>query len=80
MSSAPPGLILLLGALLVPFLRGRLLRFTLLVLPVLSAFLLNHTPEGTHFAFELMGYEQARDYVGSWRAWTAADQPVATGR
>lgn len=33
----------------------------------------------TFFVLELMGYEHVRDYVGSWWAWTAQDQPVVRG-
>ena len=57
-NSLPPGVILIIGALMLPALPGRLKSAWMLILPLLSGWhlwsLYNHSPE---IAFELMGYE-----------------------
>jgi len=57
-NSLPPGVILIIGALMLPSLPGRLKSAWMLMLPLLSGWhlwsLYNHSPE---IAFELMGYE-----------------------
>ena len=57
-NSLPPGVILIIGALMLPALPGRLKSAWMLMLPLLSGWhlwsLYNHSPE---IAFELMGYE-----------------------
>ncbi|MHC4490473.1 MAG: Na(+)/H(+) antiporter subunit D [Planctomycetota bacterium] len=56
MSSLPPGSLLLLGALLVPLLRGRVRSLYLLALPVLSFVHLLLIPQGEYLQFELFDY------------------------
>jgi multicomponent Na+:H+ antiporter subunit D len=53
----PPGLILILGALPVPFLRGPLRAIWLLALPVAAFALLYSLPNGDHFAVSAFGKE-----------------------
>jgi multicomponent Na+:H+ antiporter subunit D len=53
----PPGLILILGALPVPFLRGPLRAIWLLALPVAAFALLYSLPNGDHFAVAAFGQE-----------------------
>jgi len=55
--SLPPGLILIAGALAIPFLRGRLQQAWLLALPVLSGLHLLALPRGTQVGLQLLGYE-----------------------
>ena len=55
MSSLPPGTLLMLGALLVPFLRGLPLRAWILVVPVVSFLHLMVLPLGTHSELQLFG-------------------------
>lgn len=52
----PPGLILILGALLVPLLRGSLRNAYMLALPIVGFWGLLTIPEGQHFVFTLFGY------------------------
>ena len=51
MSEFPPGLILILGALLVPLLRGHLRNAYMLALPIVGFWGLLTIPEGQHFVF-----------------------------
>ena len=54
----PPGIILIVGALIIPLLRGRWLQAWLLLLPVLSGLhLVFFLPEGTPFSWQLFGYK-----------------------
>lgn len=53
----PPGLILILGALPVPFLRGPLRAIWLLALPVAAFSLLYSLPDGDHFAVSVLGQQ-----------------------
>jgi len=56
--SLPPGMILIIGALLVAPMRGRLQQVTLLVLPIISALhLVLFLPHGTAVGLECFGYE-----------------------
>ena len=62
MHSLPPGMILILGALLVPFFRGGVRGAYLLLLPVLSAAHLLSFEPGNYLEFTVF------DYGGvSWR-------------
>jgi multicomponent Na+:H+ antiporter subunit D len=54
--SLPPGVILIVGALVFPFLRGRLLQGWLLLLPVLSALHLLSLPHGTTLELGFFDY------------------------
>jgi len=53
----PPGMILLLGALVVPLLRGRLLGAYILTLPLLGLWQLLQLQEGYTFTATLMSYQ-----------------------
>jgi multicomponent Na+:H+ antiporter subunit D len=56
--SLPPGMILIVGALIVPLLRGRLQQAALLLLPILSALhLVIFLPAGTSIGLEYFGYQ-----------------------
>ena len=55
--SLPPGGIMILGALLIPFLRGRLATWWTLALPVLGFFHFWSMPEGTTQTLQLFTYE-----------------------
>lgn len=56
--SIPPGFVLILGALFVPFLRNRVVKSTyLLLLPVLSLINLIYLPQGEHFVWSFLGYD-----------------------
>ena len=52
----PPGLILILGALLVPLLRGRVLSAYLLTLPVIGFFQLLELPQGEYWHIPIFSY------------------------
>jgi len=58
-NALPPAAILIAGALLVPFLKGKVKSAWMLLLPVLSFVNLLAIPEGTHWTFGFMGYEMA---------------------
>jgi multicomponent Na+:H+ antiporter subunit D len=53
----PPAAIFIIGAFLVPFLRGRLKSAYLLLLPVLGFINLINIPEGAHWAVGFLDYE-----------------------
>lgn len=53
----PPGLILIFGALLLPFLRGAARSAVLLVLPLLTLGVIWSLPEGTQLTLNFIGYE-----------------------
>ncbi|MFZ0447829.1 MAG: Na(+)/H(+) antiporter subunit D [Desulfatiglandaceae bacterium] len=53
----PPAVIFILGALIVPFIRGKWKRAYLLLLPVVGFINLVLTPEGTHWTLHLLGYD-----------------------
>jgi len=53
----PPGLILILGALLVPFLRGPLRAIWMLALPVAAFAVLYSLPDGSHYAISAFGQQ-----------------------
>ncbi|MEM7480541.1 MAG: Na(+)/H(+) antiporter subunit D [Acidobacteriota bacterium] len=58
LATLPPGLLLIGGGLLLALLRGRIQRWALVILPLLSAWhLLSFLPEGTTVAYEIFGYE-----------------------
>jgi multicomponent Na+:H+ antiporter subunit D len=63
-NSLPPGLILIVGALLIPFLRGRWLKSYLLLLPVLSALhLALQLPQAVPVTFSFLGNELTPIYI-----------------
>ncbi|MGA0315824.1 MAG: proton-conducting transporter membrane subunit, partial [Alphaproteobacteria bacterium] len=51
----PPGLYIILGALLIPFFRGNIRNAYMLVLPILGLFGLMQAQEGTYWQFLLFG-------------------------
>ncbi|MCX9013450.1 MAG: Na(+)/H(+) antiporter subunit D [Candidatus Methanoperedens sp.] len=53
----PPGLILILGALLIPFLKGRLRPGYMLLLPIIAFTSLLNMGEGTGFVTSFLGYD-----------------------
>jgi len=53
---APP-LIFIIGALLIPFLKGRLKSVFMLSIPVLTFIILVHIPEGKHWVFSILDYD-----------------------
>jgi multicomponent Na+:H+ antiporter subunit D len=55
-SSLPPGLIIILGALVVPFLPGRFRYFYMMVLPALAAVQMFALEPGTYAQVEIFGY------------------------
>jgi multicomponent Na+:H+ antiporter subunit D len=57
MIELPPGIILILGAFLVPFLRGNMRNAYMLALPLIGIWSLVTIPEGPHFAMGIFGYE-----------------------
>jgi multicomponent Na+:H+ antiporter subunit D len=53
----PPAVIFILGALLIPLLKGKLKNIYLLLLPVISFINLMNIPEGTHWVVRFLDYE-----------------------
>ena len=53
----PPGLVLILGAMLLPFLEGRLRTGVLLGLPVLTLWLVTQVPDGEILRFSFLGFD-----------------------
>ncbi len=53
----PPAFILIFGALLVPFLRGRLKQGYMLVLPAAALIILINLPLGVHFTSQFSGFD-----------------------
>lgn len=53
----PPAIIFILGALLIPLLKGRLKSIYLLLLPVIGFINLLNIPEGTHWVVRFLDYE-----------------------
>ncbi len=56
MIELPPGIILILGAFFVPFLRGNMRNAYMLALPLIGMWSLITITEGTHFAINIFGY------------------------
>lgn len=56
-NSLPPGMVLIIGALLLSLLRGRIQQVALLVLPVLSALHLLYLPHGVSMTREAFGLQ-----------------------
>ncbi|MFH1242518.1 MAG: Na(+)/H(+) antiporter subunit D [Pseudomonadota bacterium] len=55
--TVPPAAIFILGALLVPFLKGKVKKAYLLILPVVGFMNLISIPEGTHWVVRFIGYD-----------------------
>ncbi|MFU8766876.1 MAG: hypothetical protein ACNA7I_04315, partial [Candidatus Methanoperedens sp.] len=53
----PPGLILILGALLIPFLKGKIRQGYMLLLPIVAFTSLLNMSEGTGFVTSFLGYD-----------------------
>lgn len=56
MFELPPGIILILGAFLIPFLRGTARNAYMLALPIIGIWSLLTITEGSHFALSIFGY------------------------
>jgi multicomponent Na+:H+ antiporter subunit D len=55
--AVPPGLVLIFGALLLPFVKGRLRSGVLLVLPLLTMWLVAEVPDGEILRLSFLGFE-----------------------
>jgi multicomponent Na+:H+ antiporter subunit D len=55
--AVPPGLVLIFGALLLPFVKGRLRSGVLLVLPLLTLALVTRVPDGEILKLSFVGFE-----------------------
>lgn len=53
----PPFLIYLIGALLIPLLRGKAKKCLLVIIPIVAFVDLLHIPHGTYWTFPFIGYE-----------------------
>lgn len=62
----PPSLIFLVGAALIPFLRGRLRQVFALAIPVVAFFNYYLLSRGVHWRFELLDFELILGRVDSW--------------
>ena len=69
----PPAFILILGAALIPFLRGNILRAYMLALPVIVLIVLINTELGNYGIIEFLGYDlilgrldRLSRYILSW--------------
>ena len=56
-NSLPPAVILIIGAFLIPFLKGRLKSAYLLLLPVIAFINVVSIPEGVHWTVGFLGYD-----------------------
>ncbi len=56
-TGAPPALIFIFGALLIPLLRGRLKSLWMLLIPAAAMWVLIQVPEGRHWQLHLLGYD-----------------------
>ena len=57
MSEFPPGLILVLGALVIPFLRGKVRNLFMIILPVFGLLGLLAMEDGYVFTINILGLE-----------------------
>ena len=57
MSEFPPGLILVLGALVIPFLRGKVRNLFMIILPVFGLLALLAMEDGYVFTINILGLE-----------------------
>jgi len=56
-NSIPPAAIFIIGALFIPFLRGKIKSAYMLLLPVLAFYILVTIPEGKHWVVRLLDYD-----------------------
>ena len=56
-NALPPAVILIVGALLIPLLKGRMKQAWMLLLPIASFVNLLSIPPGSHWSFSFLGYE-----------------------
>jgi len=54
--TVPPAMIFIIGAFLIPFLKGRLKSACLLILPIIAFINLLNIPEGTHWVVRFLDY------------------------
>ncbi|HDZ23751.1 MAG TPA: Na(+)/H(+) antiporter subunit D [Desulfobacteraceae bacterium] len=59
----PPALILIMGAIILPFIKGNSRKAYLLFLPIVGFINLLLTPEGTHWTVHLLGYDLVFGHV-----------------
>jgi len=57
MINIPPASILILGALIIPFLKGKVRSFYMVILPLLTLFYLFSLSEGTYWTVKILNYE-----------------------
>lgn len=55
-SALPPGLILILGAMLLPAFEGNARRFVMLLIPVITMYFIWAVPDGTQFTIQFLDY------------------------
>ena len=55
-STVPPALLFIVGAILIPFLKGKWKAAYLLILPIVGFINLLHIPEGTHWEVRFLDY------------------------
>lgn len=53
----PPAIIFMLGAILIPFLKGKAKSIYMLLIPVAGFYVLTNAPQGNIWTYELWGYE-----------------------
>ncbi len=56
-NTAPPAVLFVLGALFIPFLKGKTKNIYLLLLPIIGFINLINIPEGTHWVVRFLDYE-----------------------
>lgn len=56
-NTLPPAVIFIVGALLIPLLKGRMKQAWMLLLPIASFINLLSIPPGSHWSFQFLGYE-----------------------
>jgi len=56
-NSIPPAAIFIIGALFIPFLRGKIKSAYMLLLPVIAFYILVTIPEGKHWVVRLLDYD-----------------------
>ena len=56
-TSIPPAIVFILGAVFIPFIKGRAKSVYMVLLPVVSFLILVSVPEGVHWTIDFMDYE-----------------------
>jgi len=55
--AVPPAMIFILGAMLIPLLKGKLKQFYLLLVPALAFLDVIHLNQGTSWVYRFLGYD-----------------------